>query len=106
MVPPGCRVGLTIGPITNDGPGFHKGFPDLFVNRVIREEPPQIRRLERNKLIIQVLENSLRGENVQEVPGVVGVSMNVKRQDLDRVEADWVATCARRARLGFSPTVL
>jgi hypothetical protein len=35
--------------------------------------------LERDKLVVQVLENSLRVEDVQEEPGIICVPMQVKR---------------------------
>jgi hypothetical protein len=37
---------------------------DLFVDRVIRKEPAQVRRLERDELIFDFLEHPLRVENM------------------------------------------
>jgi hypothetical protein len=90
MVPPGWAICLAIDPVADDRLGRQEGFPDLLIDFVAREETPQVCRLERNELIGHVFEHSLSVEEVDEVPGIVRVSVEVEWQDLGRVEADWV----------------
>ena len=90
MISPGQGIGLIADPIADDRLGLQEGIPDLLVDFVAGEEPPQVRRLERNELILDFLEHPLRVEDVEEEPGVVGVPMQVERQDLGWVEAYWV----------------
>jgi hypothetical protein len=78
---------LVVDPIADDGLGLQEGFPDLLVNGVAGEEPPQVGRLERHELVVQVLENPLGVEDVEEEPGIVGVPMKMERQDIIGVEA-------------------
>jgi hypothetical protein len=77
-------------PITDDGLGIQQSIADLLVDGVVRKEPSQIRRLEWDELILQVLEDSLGIEDMEEVAGEVSEPMQVDWQDLDWVEADWV----------------
>jgi hypothetical protein len=99
MVPPVRRIGFIVDPIAEDGLGIQQSIADLFVDGVVGKEPPQVRRLERDELIIQVLEHSLGIEDVEEKPGVVSVPMEMEWQDLGRIEADWVVDCTTRQGL-------
>ena len=90
VISPGQGIGLIADPIADDRLGLQEGIPDLLVDLVAGEEPPQVRRLERDELILHVLEDPLGVEDVEEEPGIVGVPVEVERQDLGWVEADWV----------------
>jgi hypothetical protein len=81
---------LITDPIADNSPGFQEGIADLLVDAVAREEPSQIRRLEWDELVIQVLEHPLGVQVVKEEPGVIAVLMEGDWQDLGGVEADWV----------------
>jgi hypothetical protein len=63
-VSPGQGIGLITDPVADNRVGLQERIPDLLVDRVIRKEPAQIRCLQRNKLVIQVLEDPLGIESV------------------------------------------
>jgi hypothetical protein len=84
-------------PVTDDRLGIQKCIPDLLVNHVIRKESAQIRRLERHEFIRDLLEHPLGVEDVGKVPGVVGISMQVERQHLGWVEANWVVNSNQKS---------
>jgi hypothetical protein len=81
---------LIVDPIADDGLGIQQSIADLLVDVVAREEPSQVSRLEWHVFVLHVLEDSLGIEDMEEVAGVISVAMEVVRQDLDWVEADWV----------------
>jgi hypothetical protein len=95
VISPGQGIGLIADPVTDDRLGLQKCIPDLFVDRVIRKKPAQILGLERDELIGDFLEHPLGVKDVEEEPGVIGISMKVERQHLGWIEANRVVECAK-----------
>ena len=87
VIAPGQGIGLIADPIADDRPGLQESVPYLLVDLVAGEEPPQVRRFERDELVLDFLEHPLGVEDVEEEPGIVRVPVKVERQDLGGVEA-------------------
>ena len=77
-------------PIADNGLGLQQRITDLLVDGIAGEEPPQVRRLERDELVLHVFQHPLGIEDVEEEPGIIAVPMKVEGQDLGGVEADGV----------------
>jgi hypothetical protein len=56
--------------------------------------------------VVQVLKDSLGVEDVEEVSGVVSVPVQMQRQNVHGIEANWVVNCARGSRFGLEPGLL